>query len=255
MLDLGLGDAAGAQAATFSIDDYGYGPPGPYQIMEPTYPAPKWLGQYVYLGQALRECQTLCTLQGRPYRVVRWGREGSGARGGVPCKPCKPVPGGARFPSHVPCGCKSNGLSGLSGCGCGDPTPLAEFRPNGQKIVFDAQGNGHVVGRPDYIVSRNPFPRTYSPRKPTQLYEDAVKTGQYLANRENKRVFICSQFGAPGCKTSPRAVPVVYVDPGGLVKADHQNPQGTVLVNPVSPEYFQELVAEGRGRSRLGWGS
>ena len=159
-----LGDYVGARDSTFSIDDYGYGPPGPYQIMEPAYPAPKWLGRYVDLGKALQECQTLCTLKGRPYRVVRWGREGAGNAGGIPCKTCKPMPGGAKFPRHFQPPCRCAGGNGLSGCDCGlsgepassNARPLAEFRPGGEKLVFDAQGNAHIVGRPAYTVSKNP---------------------------------------------------------------------------------------------------
>lgn len=252
MLDA-FGDVVGAQASDFSVEDYGYGPPGPFQIMEPSYPAPQWLGEYQYLDKALRECQTLCTLRGRPYRVVRWGREGAGARGGIPCKVCKPTPGGSRFPRQVSCSACAGGAAPQRADGA-SAQPLAEFRPGGERLVFDASGNTHVVGRPNYVVSRNPFPRTYDPRKPTLRYEQAVMTGQYLANQENGRVFICSNFDAPGCVPSPRAVPVVYVDPGGLRKVEG-NPTGTVLVNPVSPEYFQELVAEGRGRTRLGQGA
>lgn len=257
-----LGDYVGARDSTFSIDDYGYGPPGPYQIMEPTYPAPKWLGQYTNLTKALQECQTLCTLKGRPYRVVRWGREGSGNAGGIPCKTCKPMPGGSRFPRHAPCACA--GGRGFAGCDCGfsggsvagrGVRPLAEFRPGGEKLVFDAQGNAHVVGRPNYTVSKNPFPRTYDPRQPTQLYTDAVRTGQILANRDDQRVFICSDFAADCKAAAGRAIPVVYVDPGGFAPRYPDDLQGTVIVNPVSEAYFQELVAEGRGRSKLGWGS
>jgi hypothetical protein len=121
--------------------------------------------------------------------------------------------------------------------------------------VFDASGNEHIVGRPNYVVSRNPFPRTYNPRQPTQLYSDAVRTGQILANRDDQRVFICSDFGNECKKEAGLAIPVVYVDPGGFAPRYPNDLSGTVLVNPVSEQYFQELVAEGRGRSRLGWGS
>jgi hypothetical protein len=241
-------EAEASHNSDFSIDDYGGseeggGPArGPFQIVEPTYPAPKFLKLYRYLDQALRECQTLCTLRGRPYRVVRWGREGSGARGGIPCKTCGPTAGGARF-TRIPC----------AGCAAETAKPLAEMRPNGQKLVFDNAGRAHLVGKPDYVVSRNPFPRTYNPRQPVKNYMDAVMTGQALASRIGERVFICSGFGAD-CKQEI-GVPVVYVDPGGLVRRYQDNPTGTVETNPVSEAYFQELVAEGRGRSYLPWGS
>jgi len=242
-----LSDAAGAKASDFSIDDYGDGGAvGPFQIMEPSYPAPKWLNRYVYLDKALRECQTLCTLRGRPYRVVRWGREGAGAKGGIPCKTCRPVPGDARFPKHQKCASCNGGGGAIA-------HPIAEFQPGGRRIVYDANGNAKIVGKPDYIVSRNPFPRTYRPRAPVQSYTEAIRAGQWLANREGKRVFLCSGFGAD-CK-SKVGTPVVYVDPGGLARRYDNREVGTVIVNPVTPEYFQELVAESRGRSYLGFGT
>lgn len=242
-----------AQYSDFSIDDYGrQGTQSPYQIVQPAYPAPEWLGRFENLKLALRECSTLCQLKGKPYRVVRWERTGSGNRGGVPCKVCKGGKPTSRFPRRVP-------LKGGSGCldGFEDATPIAEFHPNGQRIVFNKCGEGSVVGRPNYIVSHTPVPRHYQTPPLPQRYIEAIKTGQLFARRHGRRAYICvGGFGQKCDKRSARDwVPVVYVEPGGLVKRYDKIPTGTTTVSGVSPSYFRELVAESRGATFLGQGA
>lgn len=239
----GSAEAEAAQAQ-FSIDDYGrVGDQRPYQIIEPAYPAPKFLERFAYLGDALRECKTLCRLQGKPFRVVRWGREGAGARGGVGCSPCKRQRPVARFP--------------LTGClqGYPDATPVAEARPNGQHIVFDCRGNPQLVGKPAYAVSGNPFPREYDPRPVTQRYLQAIKTAQDLVRRRKKRAYIVASFAAKGSRSSKYWVPVVYVDPGGLRKVQDDAGVGTTVVQPISRQHFRELIAQSKGASFLGQGA
>jgi hypothetical protein len=236
-----------AAYSDFSIDDYGKADDGPYQVVMPTYKAPKWLKTYAEMGPALRECGTLCTLKGVPFRVVRWGREGSGAAGGIPCAACKnTTPNPARFPRHVRCtscrgGCRSCGARRRLGPGYlpgfPDAHPIAEFRPNGQRLVFDLNGVPQLVGRPNYVVSHNPFPRLYRREVYPQRYLEAVRAAQAFANGWKARAFVVDKT---------RGTPVGFVDPG---LADN------VLVTPISPEYFQELVAESRGRSYLGQGA
>lgn len=238
-----------SQQADFSIDDYGReGDQRPYQIIFPSYEAPKFLQRYVDLGKALRMCKTLCTLKGRPYRVVRWGRPGSGALpGGVPCAPCAGRPQ-SRFPRRVSGGGCLNGLE-ASGM-----TSIAEFHPNGQMLVFNKCGKAQVVGRPNYIVSRVPFPRERHPRALPQQYVEAVKTAQLLAERRGVKTYVCSGFGQD-CKVGKQWVPIVYVQPGGLVRRYDDRSAGTTGVTPISESYFRELVAESRGATFLGQGA
>jgi hypothetical protein len=231
-----------AAKAGFSVSDYGKNNSGPYQVVMPAYPAPKWLRRFAALGPALRECSTLCKLKGKPFRVVRWGREGSGARGGIPCAACRVQPR-SRFPRPV-------GPGYLRGYP--DAHPIAEYKPNGQTLVYDNSGKAQVIGKPNYVVSHEPFPK-YRPEVYPKRYLEAVATAQQLARGSGRRTFVCSGFGSnPSTK---RGVPVVYVDPGGLVKRYPDEETGTTVVNQVSPAYFQQLVAESRGRSYLGQGA
>jgi hypothetical protein len=237
-----LSDKAIAAQAGFSVSDYGRADTGPYQVVMPTYPAPKFLRRYAELGPALRECGTLCQLKGKPFRVVRWGREGSGARGGIPCAACYRQPQ-SMFPRRVGPGY----LRGFP-----DAHPIAEFRPNGQTLVYNNAGKAQVVGKPNYVVSAVPFPK-YQKEVYPQRYLEAVATAQELARGSGKRTFVCSGFGSS--PSTKRGVPVVYVDPGGLVRRYQDDPMGTVQINQVTPQYFQQLVAESRGRSYLGQGA
>jgi len=254
--DLYTAEADAAQAMP-SIDDYGKDNSGPYQIVQPAYPAPVWLNQFVSLNQALRECSTLCTLQGKPFRVMSWNREGAGRAGGVPCGPCGTRARIPRWPRRVPLLPGVSGMSGAKGPGClngfEDALPVAEARPGGQWIVYDCRGNETVVGSPNYVVSHTPFPRLYEKEVYPQRYLQAVKTAQFLASTNGRRTFVCSDFGAK-CNGG-RGTPVVYVDPGGYRQRYDEIPMGTVSVKAVSPGYFKELVMQSAGGTYLGQGA
>jgi len=242
--DVFSAEAAAAQAMP-SVDDYGKADDGPYQVVQPAYPAPIWLGHFTSLVPALRECSTLCTLKGRPFRVMSWNREGAGNRGGVPCGPCGASARISRWPRRV------------TGPGCldgfEDAMPVAEARPGGQWVVYDGCGNERLVGSPGYVVSHTPFPRLYQKESYPQRYIEAVKTAQLLSSSSGRRTFVCSSFGAK-CNGG-RGVPVVYVDPGGYRQRYDEIPMGTVSVKPVSPGYFKELVMESAGGTYLGQGA
>lgn len=231
-----------SQAANFSIDDYGRDE-GVYQLVSPSYPAPRFLRQYNYLRKALRECSTLCRLEGKPFRVVRWGREGAGADGGVPCQACCPRPPGSRFP-HTPYGSCCNGFEGYP-----DLTSVAELRPDGQHVVFEGCCGRRLVGRPNYVVAHTPFVRTYVKDKDRLTYTQAMNAIQYIATH-GKRAYVCSGL-LTDCKEHDPLLwtPVVYVDPGGIIRRYPKELGSEVGVSVMSPALFREYVAMGRGRS------
>lgn len=243
-------DTAVAQAAAsnFSIDDYGRDE-GVYQVVVPSYPAPRFLKQYNYLAQALRECETLCRLEGKPFRAVRWGREGAGAAGGVPCKACCPRPPGSRFPSTP---------LRYSNCGCLDGFPnlksIAEFWPDGRRLVFTGRGccSRRVVGAPNYIVAHTPFVRTYVPEHKRLRYTQGMAALQYLANHSGKRSYLCSGL-LNDCKSlDPKLwTPVVYVDPGGIAKRYGSPRSNEVGAHKMNAAEYREYVAMSEGRSTL----
>lgn len=117
-----------AYEAQFSTSDYGrVGDQRPYQIVFPSYPAPKFLSRYQYLADALRECDTLCQLKGQPFRLMKWG-------GPYPCYPCRASKVGKPLPSmriHSP-----GALEGFP-----EATPVADFKPTGTRIVYGPDGS------------------------------------------------------------------------------------------------------------------
>lgn len=239
-----------------STNDYGsVGDQRPYQIVQSTYPAPKFLNRFMYLDAALRECGTLCQTTGQPFRLVRWGSR-------VPCYPCG---GGVRRTANsLPRYIRSPGaLRGYP-----DAQPIADFQPGGT-FVYGPDGQPMVVGAPNYIVSRTPTPPSNFVDFKTPLltgYREAVQTAQRLAGVTGQNTYVCSSLGA-SCKSrdSKKWVPVVYVQPGGLVKRYHEDMQlpprvtssrGSIAVTqPVTEDEFRELVRESEGGSRLGQGA
>jgi len=238
---------AEAAQSNFSVSDYGReGDNRPYQVLRPAYPAPEFLQRFNRLEDALQECKTLCHLEGKPFRVVRWERTGSGARKPVPCHPCASRARFSRFPRLRDSGC----LDGFDSA-----VPIAEIHPDGRRIVYECDGSPKIVGQSDYVVSRIPFPEEHQFETLPQRYLEAVKSAQVLARRRGTRAYICSSFGQPCTRRNKKLwVPVVYVQPGGLRERYDTTLTGTVTVTPVSPAYFRELLAESRGATFLGQG-
>jgi hypothetical protein len=248
------GEAAQAQ---FSTNDYGaVGDQRPYQIVFPGYPAPKFLQRYAYLDEALRECGTLCQLTGQPFRLMKWG-------GRLPCYPCRAHKSTNALPSLKIM--SPGALHGYPGA-----QPIADFKPRSATIVYGPDGQPKLVGGANFIVSRTPNPpENYIDFKTPlpQRYLEAVKTAQYLASATGQNAYLCSSTGA-SCKSRGKKgwVPVVYVDPGGLVKryphdvqmpaGVHSIPGSSTVVNPMmTADTFRELIRESEGRSRLGQGA
>lgn len=248
------GEAAQSQFAT---RDYGrVGDQRPFQVVFPAYPAPKFLSRHMFLQEALHECGTLCQLKGKPFRLVKWGAR-------VPCFPCKTQNRGQyhRLPSlriHSP-----GALAGFP-----EATPIADFDPKTGVVVYGPDGQPKRVGDPNFIVTRAPFPPpTLLANWPPlpQRYLEAVQSAQYLASTTGKNTYLCSSMGGdcnrPNSATQ-KWVPVVYVQPGGLVRRYHSelelpnSPHGSqVATTPVTESEFQELLRQSAGASRMAFGT
>jgi hypothetical protein len=246
-----------AYTSQYSTADYGrVGDQRPYQIVFPSYPSPKFLGQFAYLDEALRECGTLCRLTGQPFRLVKWGAR-------LPCYPCRKPKGFNRLPATR----SIRSIGALEGFP--DAQPICDMKPDGGCIVYDYRGQPRMVGAPNFKVVRSPL----DPKKNyvdfgtpiPQRYLEAVKTAQYIANTTGKNAYICSSRGASCKSRDPKDwVPLVYVSPGGLVQryptdlklpiGVHSSMGSTSVVNPVTEDDFRELVRQGMGRTRLGQG-
>lgn len=260
-----LSARADAQQAQFSPLDYGReGDTRPYQVVMPDYPAPKFLNTFANLNAALRECGTLCAMKGRPFRLVRWGAR-------VPCLPCKQGRSPLRMPT-VKAQFSPGALEGFP-----EATPIAEFDRSGVWI-YGPRGNKHLVGQPNYLVTRTPFPTCkscqYFPTPqatssgdiaaPPQHYVEAVKSAQYIADREGRRTYVCAGFGSSCKGRDPQKwMPVVYAQPGGLVARypyERDFGPGTVygstsVKTDVTPGEYRELIRESEGGTFLPQGA
>ncbi len=219
----------------------------PYQIVFATTGAPVFLETFSDLEQALSVGKKVSRTKNLRIRVVKWG-------GRAPCVPCGQKIRDNRLPGYRVVQSKG-ALEGYP-----EAMPLAEFKPNGEKMVFGPNGEGKVVGQANYIVSAKPFPII---SKPAQLpkplkYLDAVQSAQYLAARTGHTAYLCSSTGSDCNHESKQWVPVVYVEPGGMVTRYPHDSFGpgaiensTNVVSSVSDAQYRELVAESRGGSYL----
>jgi hypothetical protein len=240
-----------AYESQFSTSDYGsVGDQRPYQIVQPSYPAPRFLSRHAYLANGLRECSTLCQTTGQPFRLVKWGAR-------VPCYPCK----SGKRSNELP-GFKIHSPGALAGYP--EATPIADFNPRGSTIVYGPDGQPKLVGAPNFVISRTPNPPNMFVDYKTPIgkrYLEAVKSAQYISNATGKNTYLCSSLGAD-CGRNKKLVPIVYVQPGGLVKRYRSDlvlpnsiPGSQVAATPVTEAEFRELLRESEGRTRLGQGA
>ena len=244
--------------AQFTPYDYGrVGDQRPYQVVYPSYPAPEWLDQFASMKDALSKCDTLCQRYNAPFRAVKWG-------GRIPCFPCAQKIKDNRLPSI-----KIYSKGALEGYP--EAIPLAEVRPNGERLIFAPDGSTRLANRRNFYVRTGglseviePF-NSKDPPPLSQTYVEAVKSAEWLASHDwGKPAWVCSGFNE-ACKGKP-GVPVVYVQPGGLTKRYpdelRAGPFGsssvegsTVITQPVTPEMFKQLIAISEGASDLAFGS
>lgn len=234
-----------------NIYDYGReGDQRPYQIVYPAYKAPKFLETFHSLDQGLRECGSLCRLKGVPFRLVKWG-------GRVPCVPCGTRVRDNKLPGFKVVYSKA-ALEGFP-----DAMPIADFKPNGQKIVYGPDGEGKLVGQPNFVVSADPYPAVgkYVPGPLRMKYLQAVRTAMRLADDTGATSYLCSSFGE-NCPRDAKWFPVIYVQPGGVVARypyerdfEQSVPGSTSGVSPVNASEYAELVAESRGATYTGQGA
>ncbi len=228
--------------AQFSVSDYGYvGDQQPYQIIQPSYPAPRWMGRYMDMKQALRECRTLCRLEGRPFRLVKWGKPVQS-----PCKTCSPKP-----ENKLPNVRIQGVVRGLDGAPL-VAIPVADISAKGQVKIYGADGKAKPAAKKQWIVNQHPRFRGLH-KVTTRSYYEAVRAAEYLASHTGRRAYVCN---TARCKVNPKLyVPVTYAQPGGLNPMNPNIPTGTTTVSPVTPQHFQELVEESRGGTFYGQGT
>jgi len=98
------------------------------------------------------------------------------------------------------------------------------------------------------------FPETIVEQQIMNPSEDAriaLATARRLADAMGRRAYVVGSFGAKPSRDPRYFVPVVYVQPGGLVRLIDHRPVGTVTVNKMTPFEFQYYIAMGNGTNLL----
>lgn len=85
---------------------------------------------------------------------------------------------------------------------------------------------------------------------PTPDAAVAMRTARRLADAFGRRTYIVGSFGSQA-RPSRLFMPVVYVQPGGLVRLIDHTPVGTTSVTKLTPFEFEYLVAMSNGINLL----
>lgn len=216
------------------------------------YPVPGYLREYFSWAKALHEATQICELENgvcwmlRPSDIgVRCGQRSYGG-----CPTCIPAPGVVQ---------RHAGMSGISTPGStvasGFPDevrrevqrrwdPVAVVTPKGVAKVLP---DGCVLPLWDRIFYVSP-PGGMVHEQDGLLYTAAVRAAQVIA----------AQSGRPrvvGARTSRgNTVPVVYVDPGGIVRAIPDKRGTETNVTSMDPLEVRQFFAASRGASLMPWG-
>lgn len=202
------------------------------------YPAPGWLQEYFDIATAMREATKTCALeQGTCYVVKRSAtlprcgqRRGRGECG--PNGPYSPgFAGVAAFPDAV----RREVEAGWQ--------PVAAATPEGPAIVAE----GCVLPIWQRIFSNGPL-EPLLVQGPSQTYQAAVRAAMWIADHE-KQTRLVYGWGEKG-----RPVPLVYVQPGGLVRSARRERQPATTVERMDRFELAQALAAGRGASLMPFG-
>lgn len=236
----------GSADGSYSVSDEGCpgDQPPAYAISPRPYPVPGYLRMYENLRVALRESVDACALQMGPCWVLRADQV------------------------HQRCGQACHG-----GCPTPGPTALASVTGNRfpgplypDSVRREVQANWKPVMRVDSSgIALTPSPGCVLPiwqrifyvgdeqnhfarDKPGLVYNAAVEAARYIARTQGKTRVVM------GTDTSGRTVPVVYVDPGGIVRAMPRDAGPETVVVPMSEFELRQYMAASRGATLMPFG-
>ena len=215
------------------------------------YPVPGYLKEYFSWAKALDEATRICELENGVCWMLKPRDIGvrCGQRAGGGCPTCIPAPGVVQ---------RHAGMSGLtpgSTVASGFPDevrrevqrrwdPVAAVTPQGVAKVLP---DGCVLPLWDRIFYVSP-PGGMIHEQDGLLYTAAVRAAQVIAAQSGKPRVV-------GGRTSKgTTVPVVYVDPGGIVRAIPDQRGTETNVYSMDPLEVRQFFAASRGASLMPWG-
>lgn len=207
-----------------------------FALVPRVYPVPHYLAEYFDLAKALRVATNTCALQQGKCWVVR--RDQTTPREGQRC-------GRGECYSRVP---RSRGLAAeLADLAAGrlgsilGGTPIALATSKGLALV--AGGRVLPFWQRTY---RNSGADRLRMQGPSQTYSAAVRAAMVAANSTRNEQLVY-RVGVPG----EDPVPMVYVQPGGLIRSA-QRPRGPALnVNQMDEFELRQAMAASAGGSLM----
>jgi hypothetical protein len=208
------------------------------------FPVPDYLRVYDDLRIAMREAVDACTLQQGACWVIR--RDSVGPSCGQPsCGPCHakkaappppqdPAGGLAEFTREFRRTMVSNAARSVW-------KPVAVATPQGVAAV--AQGCVLPFWQRIFF---NTAADHFTTSPPSATYRAAVQAAMTLAAQQRKTRVVCAQ-----CPKTGKVVQLVYVDPGGLVRAARSWDVGPTVVQRMDRLELEQAFAAGRGASLM----
>lgn len=223
------------------------------QISPRPYPVPGYLTEYYSWAKALQEATRICELENgvcwmlRPRDIgVRCGQRADGG-----CPTCVPAPGVVQ--RHAGMSGVGDGASSTVASGFPDEVrrevqrrwdPVAAVTPQGiAKVLPD----GCVLPLWDRIFYVSP-PGGMVHEQDGLLYTAAVRAAQVIAAKSGKMRVVGARHPRRG------TVPVVYVDPGGIVRAITPPRGPETNAYSMDPLEVRQFFAASRGASLMPWG-
>lgn len=209
-----------------------------FAILPRDYAAPAWLVEYFDLATALREATKTCALQQGTCWVVRardtlqrcGQRCGRGECEGRP--PWSPGLAGAGIAG----GMTQGGVVRREAAASWEP--VASVSPEGVAVVK----SGCVLPLWQRIF-QNTQADNFLVQGVSETYQAAVRSAMWLADHEKSRRLVYG-WGRTG-----KPVPMVYVDPGGLVRSVQTWDVGPVQVDRIDRFELAQSLAASRGAS------
>ena len=207
-----------------------------FALVPRVYPVPDYLAEYYDLAKALRVATNTCVLQQGKCWVVR--RDQTLPRFGQRCGRGEcgwRSPNSPGFASEL-ADLRSGKLSSVLG---GVPVALATRK--GLALVQDGAvvplwQRSFVVGANDRVLMLGP----------SQTYSAAVRAAMMLAEQTHQQKLVY-RLGVPGQNPTP----MVYVQPGGLVRSAQPSRGPALTVSPMDEFELRQYITASAGGSLM----
>jgi hypothetical protein len=213
-----------------------------YALAPRIYPVPDYLQEYESLRKAMNVAIDTCALQYGVCWVVSRDRSRAAPACGQPSgKPCPSAQAPAAEAGTLAEFSREFRRTAVSNAARSVWKPVAAVTPNGVAAV----AQGCVLPFWQRIFFNTGIDHFRS-EAPSATYRAAVAAAMVLADRQRRTRVVCAE-----CPRTKRVVPMVYVDPGGLVRNAADWQVGPTSVEQIDRLEFDQFRAASRGASLM----